>query len=174
MCADYPERRRTDLWGLPFGTALCDISPGDYICNAFAKRVLLERNPDDYDDRLSVNFADRDTVAAQILPEKPEFGRNQADLHDGLTFQGFCRGPVRGYGTRNYLVLIGVTSQSRAAVLAACTRLQSRWPAEAQFDGVVPIVHTEAGGLSTPNNYALLLRTTAGFATNQMSVLPCL
>ncbi|ELI8127160.1 UxaA family hydrolase [Yersinia enterocolitica] len=153
-------------WGLPFGTALCDIAPGDYICNAFAKRVLLVRNPDDYDDSLTVNFADRDTVAAQILPEKPNFGHNRADINDGLTFQGYFRGHNRGWGTRNYMVLIGVTSQARAAVLAACEQLQAQWPAGATFDGVVPIVHTEGGGRNVPNNYALLLRTLAGFATN--------
>lgn len=153
-------------WGLPFGTALCDIAPGEYICNAFAKRVLLTRNPNDYDDNLKVNFEDRDTVAEQILPEKPIFGSNQPDLDDELTFQGFFRGHCRGYGTRNYLVLISVTSQTRAAVLAACEKLQSRFPSEGQFDGVVPIVHTEAGGFNAPNNHELLLRTLAGFATN--------
>lgn len=153
-------------WGLPFGTALEDIRPGDYLCNAKARDVLMYRNPEDYDATLRVNFEDRDTVAQRILPDAPEFGRNVADIADGLTFQGFDRGGARGWGTRNYLAVIGVTSRSRAAVLEAVRRLQQDHPAAGGFDGVVPIVHTEGGGAGPINNRSLLLRTLAGFAAN--------
>ncbi|QDY44375.1 UxaA family hydrolase [Candidatus Pantoea soli] len=153
-------------WDLPFGTAMHDIQPGDYICNQVAKDVLRIRHPEDYDSSLVVNFSDRDTVSEQILPDRPQFGRNQVDVVDEAGFDGVFRGDQRGWGTRNYLVLIGVTSQARAAVLAACKQLQPRWPASGAFDGVVAIVHTEGGGLHQLNNQALLLRTLAGFATN--------
>ncbi len=163
-----PIRRGEALlsWGLPFGTALHDIAPGDYICNAKARDVLRQRNPDDYDDSLVANFEDRDTVAERILPAAPEYGRNVADLDDGLGFEGFFRGAERGWGTRNYLVLIGVTSRARSLVLKAAEALQSRHPAQGGFDGVVPVVHTEGGGAGRPNNLELLVRTLAGFALN--------
>src|ERR687894_2802270 len=32
-------------WGLPFGRALEDIAPGDYVCNEKILRVLRERHP---------------------------------------------------------------------------------------------------------------------------------
>ncbi len=153
-------------WGLPFGTALCDIAPGDYLCNAKGRDVLRMRNPEDYGDTLKVNFTDRDTVAERILPEAPVYGHNQPDIDDGLTFDGYYRGKERGWGTRNYLVVIGATSRTRSAVLEAARQLQARYPAGDQFDGVVPVVHTEGGGIGQPNNLPLLLRTLAGFALN--------
>lgn len=156
-------------WGLSFGTATEDIAFGDYLCNAKMHEVLRARQPEDYDDQLKVNFEDKDTIAERTLPEAPSFGNNVADIVDGLTFQGFYRGESRGWGTRNYLVIIGATSRSRSAVLEAAERLQTKWPAYGNFDGVVPVVHTEGGGLDVPNNRDLLLRTLAGFATNPNS-----
>ncbi|MCJ1901400.1 UxaA family hydrolase [Paracoccus versutus] len=153
-------------WGLPFGTALEDIRPGDYLCNAKARDVLRYRNPEDYGPSLRANFEDRDTVVERILPEAPEFGTNVADIQDGITFEGFDRGAARGWGTRNYLAVIGVTSRSRSVVLEAVRRLQPDHPAIDGFDGVVPIIHTEGGGSETASDHERLLRTLAGFAAN--------
>ncbi|GAA2093983.1 UxaA family hydrolase [Brevibacterium salitolerans] len=155
-------------WGLPFGTALADLAPGDYVCNEKMREVLLQRNPQDFPQESPpvVNFSDRDTVAERTLPQAPVFGHN-APAHTGeRTFPGYRRGPSRGWGTRNHLAVIGTTSRSRAAVLAAADELARRHPATEGFDGVVPVVHTEGGGDDAPLNAPLLVRTLAGFAVN--------
>jgi altronate dehydratase len=155
-------------WGLPFGTALEDLAPGDYVCNEKMREVLLQRNPQDFPQESPpvVNFSDRDTVAERTLPQAPVFGHN-APAHTGeRTFPGYRRGPSRGWGTRNHLAVIGTTSRSRAAVLAAADELARRHPATEGFDGVVPVVHTEGGGHDAPLNAPLLVRTLAGFAVN--------
>lgn len=155
-------------WGMPFGTALVDIAPGDYICNAKMREVLLERSASDFPagSEPRVNFSDRDTVAELTLPEAPVHGANAPSQLDARTFAGYFRGPLRGWGTRNVLAVIGTTSRSRAAVLAAVEELNRMHPAAAGFDGVVPVVHTEGGGTQAPANTELLLRTLAGFAVN--------
>lgn len=166
-------------WGLPFGTALSDIAPGDYICNKKMREVLLQRNPSDFPkggQRSSsraemsaaprVNFENRDTIAERMLPEAPEYGANVPTRAHELTFPGYFRSESRGWGTRNFLAVIGTTSHSRAAVLAAAEDLADLYPATDGFDGVVPVVHTEGGGAGAPHNAQLLLRTLAGFAVN--------
>ncbi|WP_051297789.1 UxaA family hydrolase [Brevibacterium album] len=155
-------------WGLPFGTALEDIAPGEYVCNAKMREVLLQRNPEDFPagSAPAVNFSDRDTVAERTLPAAPVFGANAPTRAGERTFPGFRRGPSRGWGTRNHLAVIGTTSHSRAAVLAAAEELARLHPAGEGFDGVVPVVHTEGGGRDAPLNADLLVRTLAGFAVN--------
>ncbi|MCQ9388194.1 altronate dehydratase family protein [Brevibacterium sp. 50QC2O2] len=153
-------------WGMPFGHALADLLPGDYVCNEKMRQVLLARHPGEFPADLPVTFRDRDTVADRTLPEHPEYGPNVPTRAHERTFPGFHRGPKRGWGTRNHLAIIGVTSRSRAAVFAAAARLAEIHPATADFDGVVPVVHTEAGGATAPANKDLLLRTLAGFAVN--------
>lgn len=155
-------------WGLPFGTALTDIAPGDYICNEKMRAVLLQRNPEDFGDDAGpqVNFEDRDTIVERMLPQAPTYGRNVPTRIGERTFPGYFRSEARGWGTRNFLAVIGVTSRSRAAVLAAAEELARLHPETDGFDGVVPVVHTEGGGDIAPHNTPLLLRTLAGFAVN--------
>ena len=151
-------------WGLPFGRALTDIVPGDYICNRLMLDALHVRE---------VPFP---------LPHIPNFQDYQQPFHldtDGFragsqvalhaspgTFMGFDRGSTRGAGTRNFIAVLGTSSRTAAFARALAKRFRDL-PAEfGSIDGVIPIAHTEGGGPSQPNNLELVLRTLAGFMTH--------
>ncbi|MCI0745375.1 MAG: UxaA family hydrolase, partial [Verrucomicrobia subdivision 3 bacterium] len=151
-------------WGLPFGVALGDIQPGDYICNEWILIALRQRH---------VKFA---------LPAKPNFENHRirysldaAAFRPGVqvpryespgTFQGFARPGNRGVGTRNFIVVLGTTSRTASWARALAERfcdVPSRYP---NIDGVVAIAHTEAGGAARPNNLDFILRALSGFAVH--------
>ena len=96
-------------WGLPFGKAIRDIKTGDYICNADIIEALSVRNVDfalpnqpNFEDHLVPYTLDEST----FVP-----GKQVRSCSDPPTFEGYDRGSARGVGTRNYIVLLGVTSQ---------------------------------------------------------------
>ncbi|MFI7480942.1 UxaA family hydrolase [Kocuria sp. M1R5S2] len=153
-------------WGYPFGYATAQIEPGDYLCNERMKDVLTMRNPEDYATGLSVNFLDRDTTQEQALPENPVLTNNPRHPDSGRGFMGYRRGPGRGWGTRNDVAIIGVTSRARSLVLAATEELQEYSHGLANVDALTPVVHTEGGSSTLMHNKHLLLRTLAGFAVN--------
>jgi altronate dehydratase len=165
LCIEQMEPGQSVLsWGLPFGHATKTIRPGDYLCNSKMEQVLKLRNLEDYPDGLVVNFADRDTTKTRSLPKQQIIAPNDVMARPDATFEGYWRGPARGWGTRNYVALIGVTSRSRSLVLSATERLKRLdLP---HVDGIVPIVHTEAGGDNEFHNRDLLIRTLSGFALN--------
>ncbi len=147
-------------WGYPFGRALRDIDPGDWIRNAgmieaLAQRDLPQKLPADanFEDQPLDQSARLDEVApAEPLPAAP------ADLR----FSGYDRGE-RGFGTRNYVIVLAVNSHAGAAAIALAARLNRRARALGGTDGVVPVAHTEGGGPEPPNNRELLKRTLVGF-----------
>ena len=57
-------------WGLPFGTALRDIEPGEYVCNAKILAALAERDID-FDLPAAANF--EDYLEPYHLDQKPSF-----------------------------------------------------------------------------------------------------
>ncbi len=147
-------------WGYPFGTALRDIDPGDWIRNAgmieaLAQRDLPQALPDDanfVDQPLDQSARLEEVAPAQPLPAAPA----------GLTFAGYDRGE-RGYGTRNYVIVLAVNSHAGAAAVALAARLDRKARQLGGIDGVAPVAHTEGGGPEPPNNRELLVRTLAGF-----------
>ena len=160
-------RRGDELlsWGYPFGRALCDIEPGDWIRNAGMIEALAQRDLNllDLDVELpgDANFSDQplsqsaradQAGPAQPLPAPSVSGR----------FAGYDRGE-RGVGTRNYVIVLAVNSHAGAAAVALAGRLDDRARALGGSDGVVPVAHTEGGGPEPPNNRELLLRTLVGF-----------
>jgi altronate dehydratase len=164
--AIFPIRKGGALlsWGLPFGRALREIEPGEYVCNEKILRALSERAtglalpaaPNFADDRLA--FA---------LEEAP-FQPADQFLHAGAapTFQGFRRAGRRGAGTRNYIVVMGASARTGAFARAVASRfgaVPQQWP---NVDGVVAVDHTEGAGESSPRNLELSLRTLAGFMLN--------
>lgn len=153
-------------WGYPFGYASVDINPGDYLCNERMKDVLTMRNPQDYPLGLSVNFTDRDSTKEQTLPQRQTLAKNERKQDAGPAFMGYYRGPGRGWGTRNDVAIIGVTSRARSLVLAATDDLQGYVRGLDNVDALTPVVHTEGGSSGVMHNKALLLRTLAGFAVN--------
>ena len=148
-------------WGLPFGRATRDIAPGDYICNADILDALRVRKID-FDLPDHPNFEDR--VVPYELDESTFTPGEQVPVSDGPpTFEGYDRGASRGVGTRNFIVLLGITSQTAGFVRRLESMLKGKVETYPNIDGVVTVAHTEGGAGVDPNNRELVLRTLAGF-----------
>lgn len=166
-------------WGLPFGDATRDLAPGDYLCNERILRALAER---DIDFALPerANFADRfepcELDPASIVP-----GQQVALAELPGTFQGYLRDGNRGVGTRNFLVVLALTSADAALATAVAERArQTRGgqTAAGQFASdrvaseagspceIVAVTHTEGGGKRRPHNLDFVMRTLAGFVVH--------
>ncbi|MGZ8900187.1 MAG: UxaA family hydrolase, partial [Limisphaerales bacterium] len=151
-------------WGLPFGVALRDIEPGEYVCNDKILRVLNER---------SLDF--ELPSAANFLDFRLPFNLDEANFKPGVqvraegpqrTFLGYRRSEERGVGTRNFVVVLGTSARTGPFAREVSRRfagVRSKFP---NVDGVVAIDHTEGGGTSRPNNFEMTLRTLAGFMVN--------
>ncbi len=190
-----PIREGEDLlsWGLPFGRALSDISPGDYACNEKILRVLRERfrpasapsneDPEGTSDQGGGRVPGGHRKAGLDLPDEPNFRDaelepyvldeenfrpgEQVPLRDvPRTFTGYRRGGGRGVGTRNYVVVLGVNSRLTGFVRALEWEMNGVSDAYENIDGIVCVAHTEGGEDRTPNNLDLLLRTLSGFMVN--------
>ena len=181
-------------WGLRFGRAMRDIAPGDYACNEKILRVLRERlrvspergedeDPEGTSDQGGGRVPGGQDVAGLKLPEEPNFSDaelqpyaideehfrpgEQVPLHDEpRTFMGYRRGAGRGVGTRNYIVVMGVTSRLTGFVRALELEMNGVADAYENVDGIVCVAHTEGGEERTPNNLDLLLGTLGGFMVN--------
>ena len=101
-------------WGLPFGHARRAISSGEYICNEKILEALKRR-------RVEFSLPEIANFRDYFCP--PEFDEQlyaigaQVPLsQDGRTFEGFARAGGRGYGTRDHIVVIGLTSHEAALV----------------------------------------------------------
>ena len=179
-------------WGLPFGSALTDISPGDYACNEKILRVLRERfratapsgeDPEGTSDQGGGHVPGGYRKGGLDLPDEPNFRDaklepyvldeenfrpgEQVRLHEEpRTFMGYRRGGGRGVGTRNYVVVLGVNSRLTGFVRALEWEMNGVADAYDNVDGIVCVAHTEGGEGRTPNNLDLLLRTLSGFMVN--------
>jgi altronate dehydratase len=181
-------------WGLRFGRAIRDIAPGDYACNEKILRVLRERfrvssergedeDPEGTSDQGGGRVPGGQDVAGLKLPEEPNFSDaelepyvideehfrpgEQVPLHgEPRTFMGYRRGAGRGVGTRNYVVVMGLTSRLTGFVRALELEINGVADAYENVDGIVCVAHTEGGEERTPNNLDLLLRTLSGFMVN--------
>jgi altronate dehydratase len=181
-------------WGLRFGRAIRDIAPGDYACNEKILRVLRERlrvspgraeeeDPEGTSDQGGGRVSGGQDKAGLRLPEEPNFrdaelepyvldeegfrpGR-QVPLHaEPRTFMGYRRGAGRGVGTRNYIVVMGLTSRLTGFVRALELEMNGVADAYENVEGIVCVAHTEGGEERSPNNLDLLLRTLSGFMVN--------
>ena len=181
-------------WGLRFGRAVRDIAPGDYACNDKILRVLRERfrvssrlgedqDPEGTSDQGGGRIPGGEDKAGLCLPEEPNFNDaelepyvldeesfrpgQQVPLYDEpRTFMGYRRGAGRGVGTRNYIVVMGVTSRLTGFVRALELEMNGVAATYENVDGIVCVAHTEGGEERTPNNLDLLLRTLSGFMVN--------
>ena len=153
-------------WGLPFGDASRDLEPGEYLCNERILKALAER---DIDFALpeQANFVDRfepyELAENEIVP-----GEQVPLVAAPATFEGYFRGSGRGVGTRNVLVVLGLTSSD--AALASAVAQRARAQAEAspseEVCEVVAVTHTEGGGTRRPHNLDFVMRTLAGFVVH--------
>jgi len=160
---------------LPFGVALRPIQPGEYCCNAIILRTLKARRDVDFPLPEQPNFSDPDTSpGTPFVFDEDSFvpGRQAApvapnDLSLPLTFDGYARQGGRGVGTRNKVVLIGLTVASAGFVRALEARL-APWLEKQDLDmidGVISVAHNE-GEAEVQNNKNLILGTLAGYVVH--------
>ncbi|HEV8541633.1 MAG TPA: UxaA family hydrolase [Verrucomicrobiae bacterium] len=155
-------------WGLPFGIALRDIEPGEYVCNEKILRVLSERHVE-FELPKAPNFSDyRQPFRLDEANFRPGFrpGSQVAPITAPSAFQGFRRSDRRGAGTRNYIVVLGVSSKTAGFTRNLAARFKNVRDHFPNIDGVVAVEHTEGGSAARPNNFELTLRTLAGFMVN--------
>ena len=157
--APIAEGTRLTSWGLPFGIATRDLVPGEYVCNDKILTALAERDID-FELPRGANF--RDTIETCELDEASFVSGEQVARADtGATFDGYRRPGGRGVGTRNFVVVLAVTSRVNGFAREVAERVAGAAPAG--VDGVVAVTHTEGGGTGRPNNLDHLLRVLAGF-----------
>lgn len=149
-------------WGLPFGTALTAIAPGDYVCNQSMLDALAVRQLEGVSLPATPNFADK--LEPFTLDEKAFHAVPPVDrAAQPRTFAGYRRPGRRGVGTRNFIVVLGTTSRTASFARQLTARLQPLARVHPGLDGIVAIAHTEGGGRGEPNNAGEILRALAGF-----------
>ncbi len=147
-------------WSIPFGRALRDIAPGEYICNAGVLNALGIRELD-FDLPEAPNFVDDLATyqfdAGQFLPTLPLPRKS-----DTRSFMGIARPETRGVGTRNTIVLLGVNALVSGFVQQLEEKVKLLANRYENIDGIVAVAHTE-GSQAGSNNQELLLRSLAGY-----------
>ena len=146
-------------WNTAFATALTDLRPGDYVCTETSLEALVSRGVTDLPEApTALNVP----LTPYVMDESAlHLGDQVGPVDDPTTFDGFLRsnGTV---GTRNHVVIVGVTSRSGAFATELARRLAEQHPADEHFDGVVAVAHTEGGEDTRPNNADFLLAVLAG------------
>lgn len=145
-------------WSTPFARAHGDLAPGDYVCTPTSLAALRARGVEDLPEE---HTATNEPLDPYRLDESAlHVGEQVAPVARPRTFLGYARerGPA---GTRNHVVVLGVTSRSGGFVTELARRLAEQ--PHPPFDGVVPVAHTEAGEDHRPNNATFVLTVLAGF-----------
>lgn len=157
-------------WGLPFGFALRDIEPGEYIVNEFIIEALAGRQVD-FALPSSGNFTEEGVYVPYELDESAFRAGKQVEPYPvQATWQGFKRAARRGWGTRNFVVVVGLTADAASfarSVAAVIGTREAKSPGCGELpetvDGVVAVAHTEMGRPDNPPECTeMLLRTLAG------------
>src|SRR5215212_5993067 len=112
------------------------------------------------------NFRDAELEPYVLDEEGFRPGTQVPPYDEPRTFMGYRRGMDRGVGTRNYVVVMGVTSRLTGFVRALEWEMNGVADAYENVDGIVCVAHTEGGEGRAPNNLDLLLRTLSGFMVN--------
>ena len=148
-------------WGLPFGFAVSQICPGDYVCNRKMIDSLSLRQLD-FNLPTSPNFRD-EIITYHLDGENFQPGASVIRHDRDRYFEGYRREGGRGVGTRNYIVVMGTTSRTSGFANSLAGRMKEVAENYENIDGVIAVAHTEGGEGRTPNNLDMLLRTLAGF-----------
>eukprot|EP00730_Choanoeca_flexa_P001769 TRINITY_DN10775_c0_g1_i2.p1 TRINITY_DN10775_c0_g1~~TRINITY_DN10775_c0_g1_i2.p1 ORF type:complete len:999 (+),score=247.95 TRINITY_DN10775_c0_g1_i2:14-3010(+) len=181
-CAPIAKDEIIRSWGIPFGIALTDLAPGAYLCNLKSLATFSDRQ-----SKLTLPAAptfrnapfkrhELPKSSFQPAPATADVAPELSPADQQLTFMGYPRAGGRGIGTRNYVVVMGVSSQAAGFVRALERRfkhtvIEARGQqGQAQCDGVVAVAHTEGGSLmdakGKPRNYEKVQRVLAGFAVH--------
>jgi altronate dehydratase len=148
-------------WGLPFGRAVRDLAPGDYVCNEKILKALAERDID-FPLPEQANFRDH-MQTYEFDAESFRPGEQVPRVEVPATFTGYRRAGARGVGTRNFIIVLATTSDAAAFAESVAARFTDVADTHTNIDGVVAVTHTEGGGGQRPNNLDFVLRTLAGF-----------
>jgi hypothetical protein len=160
-----PEGELLTSWGYPFGKALQALPPGTYVCNRLMLEELryiegLRSRPEAANFRDWYQPATLTTVRWETAAPAPRDPWTD-------TFEGYRRGPGRGVGTRNCLVILAVSSRVNPFVRALAERLgEGEGEVSGRLDGIVAVSHSEGGSETSPHNTELLLRTLAGWISH--------
>ena len=146
-------------WRLPFGRALRRIEAGEYVCNQVTIDAFAHRTVD-------FAFPGEPNFGEEIMPyrfDKSSFRPSgpTPQYEDGRTFQGYFRSVQRGVGTRNVIVILGVTSRSASYAKQLEERLKERVAGYPDIDGVAALAHSEGSGREPHHNREFLMRALA-------------
>lgn len=148
-------------WELPFGRALRDIAPGEYLCNASVLDAMRLRDVP-FPLPAIANF--QNASATVELDEANYAPGLQVPLHaEPGSFEGYRRPGGRGAGTRNVIALIGTTSSTGPFARLLEAQLKGDAAGYPNLDGIVAVAHSEGAGPGEPQNLDFVLRTLAGF-----------
>ena len=158
-------------WGLPFAVATRDCKAGDYLCNSKVLATFIDR---------------QSTLKLPAEPNLKNIGFHRFTQDKDLfrpaapvsipptdnSFDGYSRLGGRGGGTRNYVVILAVSSQAGSFARALERKFAGKGKG-GTCDGVVAVAHTE-GGLDVgasgeeglPNNLRKTIRTLSGFVVH--------
>lgn len=151
-------------WGFRFGIATRPILPGNYVVNESVLVALRERNVT-LDLPVEPNFRNQ-IERYQFIPGKHAPGVQVARYDTTRSFMGYRRPEGRGVGTRNHIVVLGLSSRAASYARALAIRLNPARAGLENVDGVAAIAHTEGSGDDPLNNFEYLLRTLAGMMTH--------
>ncbi|KAJ9448983.1 Altronate dehydratase, partial [Diplonema papillatum] len=160
-------------WGLAFGVALKDIPVGGYIVNHLMLHALKGRREVAWALPAEPNFRDISSSLDSAVELDETFTAKvskKGTQPSSLSFLGYARADG-SVGTRNNIVILGITGNSarfaRAAVehLAKNTSPLSRSALAKQYpniDGIVPVAHNE-GAAEQQNNADLVNRVITNY-----------
>ncbi|WP_324252359.1 UxaA family hydrolase [Enemella evansiae] len=145
VIAPIPAGGPLTSWLTPFATAVRDLSPGDYVCTDQSLALLKDRGVEGLPEVASAANVPLDPY--QLDESALVIGEQVPPVEQPATFLGYDRGDGR-VGTRNHVVICGVTSRGASFATALAKRFAGR---ETEgFDGVVALAHTEAGEDTAP------------------------
>lgn len=147
-------------WGLPFGRAVRELKPGDYVCNQSILKALAGRRPD-FKLPSEPNFEDA-RVQFELGESSTICGRQVEMVSNPGTFLGYFRGGRRGAGTRNFIAVLAVSSRASSFARELARRFSTGIAGLLDLDGVIALTHTEGGGSGRPHNLDLSVTTLSG------------
>ncbi|MFD2255628.1 UxaA family hydrolase [Luteolibacter algae] len=153
-------------WEYPFGRAIRDIQPGEYLCNqGVLDRFSIQQDPKyrGLDIPKEPNFID-DMPPYSFDESAWSAPKPLTKYETSRSFKGHFRGP-RGTGTRNLVVILGTTSRTSALAQRAAESFQGKIDNFDNVDDVVAIRHTE-GAETDAEERERTLRTLSGLVTH--------
>jgi altronate dehydratase len=187
-CMEIPKGGALTSWGTAFGFANIDLHPGDYCCNLKVLKVLRARRSVTWELPPEPTFDDM--LLPKTTLDEAKYTPGKPTPEPGVpleTFNGFRRPGNLGAGTRNYIVIMAVTSEASSYARALEELARKKWGAHPSPDydgcsGIVAVAHTEGGAgtgdrgssegtgdeglLGFSSHRDLLLRTLSGWTVH--------